>query len=440
MITDSRGMESRGGLELFGPLPYVYNFWRGARRWRDSAGRIADFLPSGTATQYGVDVVVVGDSTGTFGTIYECWPHHLKVRLQERLNRPGVQGGYGFMPIKTENSSANDWNNAGTWSGPFFHDIANHGVGGLKTEAATSAGANKKWRYFDPTQAGGVFKRQGVTDWQYVGVGGFGAPNYSSIFCDSAASNGALSASNSVANSAGEYGAHWTVQTGLTITTAYTLQIASTTTDKAWASGIIAYGNDYNEGLRLHNLSSVGSATDFWNGNSDILFSNIGQFTTGTNGGSRNCKLLLVNSMLNDCGSGASAALTPTQYKTNLEAIVSYALSRASKPCIGLIVNQPWGYNTSDTLVANAAALARYGQYRDVCYQLADANPDTVFVIDFWKDLTSSGYLEYAPHGGDASVGGSLTERGWYNDGTHLSAAGNAARARMLFAVLTHGV
>jgi len=431
-----------GARTLFGPFPYVYNLWEGARRWRDALGRIIDAKPAGSTTQYGVDVLTFGDSTGTFGTIYECWPHHLKVMLQDAFNRSGVQGGFGFMPFKTEGSSANDWTQVGAgWSGPFYHDTGNIGVGGVKIEAAVSDGVNKQWRYFDPTQAGGVWKRQGVTDWQLVtGAGGFGAPNYSSAYCDSNAGNGAFARSNSVSNSAGEYGTHWTLQSGLTITTAYTLQVASTLTDKLWASGVITYGNDYNEGIRLHNLSSVGSATDFWNGSSDILFSNIGQFTTGANGGSRNAKLILINSMLNDCGSGASANLTAAQYKANLAAIIAYAIARTSKPCIGLIVNQPWGYNTSDAQVANAAALARYAQYRQACYDLADANPTTVFVIDFWKDLTYTGYPEYAPHGGDASVGGSLQDRGWYNDGTHLSATGNAARARMMFGVLTHGV
>lgn len=422
------------------PTPYVFNFNRGARRWRDALGRVRDALPGGSTTQYGADVLVIGDSTSTFGTIYECWPHHLKVMLQDKYNRPGVQGGFGFMPFQTQNSTANDWTRAGAgWSGPQYHDVNNIGTGGFKDEAATSAGVNKYWRYYDPTQSGGVWKRQGVTDWQYIGVGGFGAPNYSSVYCDSDPGNGAFAASNNVANSSGGvYGDHWTLQTTLTITTPYTLQIASTGTDKAWACGVITYGNDYNEGIRLHNLSSVGSATDFWNGNSNILDMNIGNFCTGANGGSRNAKLILVNSMLNDCGSGASVNLSVATYKANLAAIIAYAIAKTSKPCVGLIVNQPWGYNTSD-VAPNATALARYSQYRDACYQLALANPDTVFVIDFWKDLTYTGYLEYAPHGGDASVGGSLTDRGWYNDGTHLSAAGNAARARMLFGILSYG-
>jgi len=360
----------------------------------------------------------------------------LKVMLQNKYNPSGITGGFGFMPFQTEGSTSNDWNfvdGSGTW-GLNYHDTNNHGVGGFKAAINSASTGNKIWRYFNPGQTLGVYKRQGVTDWQYLGTGGFGAPNYDTIYCDSNASNGALAPSTSVSNSTGVYGAHWTKQTGLTATTAYTLQVASTATDKVWGSGVITYNGDYDSGVRLHNLSSVGSATNYWydSGSAIGLAQNIDNFCTGANGGSRNAKLFLINSMLNDCGA-TSEVLTVAAYKTNLQGLITQAVAKTSLPCVGLVVNQPWSSAT-----ANAASLLRYENYRATCYQLAQENPDTVFVIDFWKDLTYTGYLEYAPHG--TNLAGALKDRGWYNDGTHLLAAGNVARGQMMFGVLTQWV
>lgn len=496
------------------PFLFTYNLGRGAARWRDALGRVRDVYPSGSTTVYGADVVVIGDSTSTFGTIYECWPHHLKVMLQEKFNRTGVVGGFGFSPFKTQGSGSNDWNvwsvytftvslsaatagatytnsgrtytvqttiAAGTtlicygaadgngvstpaasgtltkasgtgdatitfssvvatsqWD-PAFHDTSNPGAGGVQFKTAANANPARIWRYFDPTATGGVWKRQGVTDWNYVGLSYATLAN--SVYCDSAASNGVLAVSTAVAGpdagGAEHWGSHYTRQTGLTATTAYTLQVAvKTATDQAWANGVILFNGDINEGIRLHNLSSVGSALDYWGSTAEATTNTqncTGQFFTGANGGARNCKLLLINSMLNDCGI-SSQYITVATYKAYLQTLVTYYSGLTSRPSVGIVVNQPW-----DVAVSNSTQVALYDQYRVAAYQVADANPDVCFILDFWKVLTDSTHLQYAPHGA-ASTGGSMFDREWRNDGTHGSALCNAARARFVFSALSWGL
>ncbi|MFI5384829.1 MAG: hypothetical protein ACHQ50_01805 [Fimbriimonadales bacterium] len=418
------------------PFGFTWNLQQGARRWRDALGRVRDAFPLGSATQYGADVVVIGDSTGTYGNIYESWPHLLKVMLQERFNRSGIQGGFGLMPFETQNSTANDWtfvNGSGTWD-KAHNNVTRMGTGLFEAKINPPSANNKIWRYFDPTTAYGAFQRQGVTDWQYVGLSYSGVAN--SIYCDSATTNGALAPATVVAGGGGStWGFHWTAQSGLTITQHYTLQIATkATTDQAWANGVILYGGDFNEGVRLHNLSSVGSASDAWWNSNDTaaqLPANIGNFCAGGNGGAVNCKLLLINTMLNDCGI-SSQNLPVATYRSNLQGVISYALSQTTLPCVGLIVNPPW-----DLGVSNATQVGAYAGYRDAAYQLAASN-DNVFVIDFWRVLTDATHPQYGPHGGNVG-GGAMHDRGWYNDGIHGNGPCNAARARMLFAALSYG-
>lgn len=427
------------------PLSFTYNLNRGARRWRDSLGRVRD-------GKFGIDIIVLGDSTSTYGDIYSSWPSHLRNALQDHFNDPSVEGGFGFFPVRTQNSGSNDWtisNGTQTWS--ISHNSTGDPAAGLVNVKidTTPAADNEIYRRFNGSGSDARRHRQKLTDVQYVGLGYNGF--WHTLTFDAGTDVPPYAGSNAIVTAdpgGGElYGEHWTPVTGLTPTDDNYVQIATVgaANGRVRASGVICYNGDYNEGVRLHNLSSVGSYTSIWalmDGapNAELsLQANIDRWTTGANGGAKNGKLFLINSMLNDCGASAET-VTVAQYKTNLQTMITRAVARASKPCVGLIVNQPWGYNTSDVAVATAGRLAAYSQYRDACYQLADENPDTVFVIDFWKDLTYTGYSEYAPHGGDASVGGSLTDRGWYNDGTHLLDVGNFARARMLFAVLSHGV
>lgn len=418
------------------PLPYTYNLWRGARRWRDSVGRVR-------GGAYGVDIVVLGDSTSTYGDVYSSWPHRLKVLLQEKFNNPAVQGGYGFMPFLTYGAGSNGFTFVNAWDQLSAPTGTRPGTGYYEAKSATLG--RKIHRQFDGTAATAIANRQQVTDWQYVGM------DYPTVcdevYCDAANAVGVQANSNLVAcPGLSQWGGHWTKQTGLTKTNNNVIQIGATATSQgAWANGLILYCGDYSEGVRLHNLSQPGINTRDLRSEYEAsyepvsLFANIDQFCTGANGGSRNAKLFLINSMLNDCGA-TSEAVTVAQYKANLQILITQAVTRTSKPCVGLIVNQPWGYNTSDAAVATAARLTAYLNYRDAVYQLANENPDTVFVIDFWKDLTYTGYSQYAPHGGDASVGGALTDRGWYNDGTHLLDVGNFARAQMLYGVLSYGL
>jgi hypothetical protein len=491
------------------PFPYVTNWYKGGRRFRDSLGRVRDQYPDGSAVNYGVDIVVLGDSTGTFADIYSSWPHFLKVRLQETFNRPGVTGGFGYMPFSTQNSATNDWiihnvytitctaasatvgatytNNGVTftvaatiagattlivtgisapaasgtltkasgtgdatityasfvttaaWSVAHNSNV-NQATGLCQVKLSAAAAHAKIFRRFDPTLTAGTQKRQGVSDWQYVGLSYSGVAN--SVFCDSSTTAGAITPSTTVAGPDGggaeQWGAHYTLQTGVNPLVANTIQVASrATTDQVWANGAILFNGDTKEGIRLHNLSSVGSTSDNWyvSGDATMLRGNITNWSTGANtAGALNAKLFLINLMLNDCGA-TSEAISVAAFKVNMQGLITQIAAATSKPCVGLIINQPWSSG-----IANAASLLRYNDYRDAIYQLADANPDTVFVIDFWKDLSDSTYPEYAPHGrGDLSTG-AMYDRGWYNDGTHGSDRCNMARAGMLYSILTYGV
>jgi len=422
------------------PLPFTWNLTSGARRWRDALGRVRDTLPSGSATEYGVDVLVVGDSTGTYGDVYQSWPHFLKVLLQERFNRSGIAGGFGFMPFNTQNSTSNDWtigNGASdTWA-TAHNTVGIEGTSWYQAKISTHAGTNdcKIWRYFDPTAAAGVYQRQAVTDWEYVGLCYSSVAEYA--YLDSATSNGALTPSNKVhCTDAGTWGYHWTRQTGLSPTVAHTIQVCNDSLDspyQLWANGAILYNGDYNEGVRLHNLSSVGSDSGLWwdSGSATNLQANFDNFCTAANGGARNTKLILVNTMLNDCGI-TSANISAATYKSNIQSLIAHATGLASTPCVGLVINQPW-----NAALSNGTQLALYPSYRDACYQLANQN-DNVFVVDFWKVLTDANHPQYAPHGA-GTTGGAVFDRGWYNDGTHLLGTGNQARARAMFSALSYG-
>lgn len=427
------------------PTPFSYNYFDGSRRWRDSIGRARDTYPLGSATQYGVDVVVIGDSTATFGTLYECWPYLLRNLLQERFNRPGVQGGFGYLPFNVNSAnyggSYNEFNHvngSGTWD-KTHNDNGRPSCGLYEAKINPPSANNKIWRYFDPTATAGVENRQGITGWQYVGLSYSGLAN--SVYCDSNASNGALTPSNVVAGPDGggqeAWSAHWAHQSGLNPATAYTLQIASkSSTDQTWANGLILYNGDFFEGVRLHNLSAVGSNSDNWlNGsNAQSLQANIDNWTTGANGGACNAKLFLINTILNDRGMGSSQVISAATYKSNLQALIDHIVARPSRPCVGLIINQPWS-----SAVAHANAITAFPDYRDAVLELADENPDVVFVVDLWKDLTDSTHAEYAPHGA-GSAGGSMYDRGWYLDGVHRSPDGQFAEARQIFAILSAGV
>lgn len=411
-------------------LPYTWNLAQGARRWRDAVGRVRD-------GRYGVDVLVIGDSTSTYGDWFSSWPHRLKVLLQEQFNDPNVPGGFGFMPFGT-GAYTNLWSYAGAgWvdSSPnyTYNNVGRPATAMIEAATHVATAGNKIWRTFDGTSTAAKWQRQYVTDWEYVGLSYTGGVTANRAYCDSSTGVGPLTSSNLVTGpGSNAWGEHWPRQTGLTRTAANTIQVSSTSSDQLWANGVITYDGDYNEGVRLHNLSQPGCATDIMNHDGQVLQANIDQFSTGQNGGARNAKLVLVNTMLNDCGPTTSN-LPVSTYKANLQAMITQAISQPSHPCVGLIVSQPWSSTT-----ATPGQLAAYPAYRDACYQLAAAN-DHVFIVDFWRVLDDTTHPQYAPHGTNTS-GGAIHDRGWYNDGTHLLDVGNFARARMLYAILTYGV
>ena len=382
-------------------LPFTYNLQRGAARFKDAIGRVR-------FNSYGVDVVVMGDSTGTYGDWFQAWPYLLRNMLQEKFNNPKITGGFGFMPAFHTNypggtQDAAHWfsgvcpfrSTGASWTFSFRDPVNNPGTGNVQVRPNPGDLTYKLYVTLDPTITSGtgfnsiltdgVSLRFGVSDFEYVGIlyGGVSDKAY----LDHSTSAGPLSTSTLVSpvTVTNAWGEHWPVQSGINAAVANTFQITPSTKNQdgssaaqEWINGFIFYNGDYNEGVRLHNLSNEGSDSNtlYGTGNAQNIQANIDQFSTGANGGSRNAKLFLLNTMLNDNGYTVDD-ISPSQYYTNMNGLVQLIAAEPSRPCVGLIVNQP--SNTDD-----ATHLAKYSNYRDVCYRLAAENPDTVFVIDLW--------------------------------------------------------
>lgn len=435
--------------------PTRSNIKRGLARWRDSLGRVRN-------KGYGVDVVVLGDSTGTFGDWFSTWPYLLRNKLQARFNNPAVLGGFGFIPAFHTNypsgaqdashrfSDVNPFRSSGaSWEGFSARDPdGNAATGNVQARPARGDITYNMYGRFDPTvttfngiTVDGKELRFGVSDWEYVGLLYSGVADR--MYQDSALAAGVIVPSHVVAPiPTNSWGEHWAVQSGLNPLVANTLQVGPTLKNQdtvsaaqCWINGLILYNGDYNEGVRLHNLCNEGSDSFVIGSNTGAqnYQANIDQFSTGANGGSRNAKLFIINTMLNDCGYTANNISVAT-YKTNLQNMITQIVGRPSKPCVMLVVNQP-----PDTNAADATRLANYPNYREACYQLASANPDTVAVYDKWKALTDATHLEYAPHGTN-TTGGAMADRGWWLDGVHPTPNGQFSQACQMFSLLTAGV
>jgi hypothetical protein len=450
------------------PVEGGYNLYDGLRNWRQAAA-YAKGDRAGTRAG-GIDVLVLGDSifagSGATFISVDNVINRLRQDLQRRLNATDVAGGYGFIPIvanpptpsffwATFPGSGNMWLNGADadWE---FHGLASaftgeagdsKGICRRHVEVASAlSGQTAMWcsqrdfrinhsKQASTTAMNATAKQVQVvyltkTGWgtfQWIHGGNSATePRYTStppapptppantfsetVDCDGAESVGNRSSLSDVATS-----------TAAT----HNVQIdQAEANNRIGIEGIISYVDDYDQGVRVHNLSCGGANSSNWN--DAVTLAGLRKFGTpaGSPSGrnSTNAKLVIIEVGTNDNDTGASPTIDVATYKTNLTTLINEIQGWASEPDI-LLVYPPARNNTN--------AQNRWRDYILAGQALADAK--NVAVLDLWAQTG------YAAHGGNGA-GGYMFDRGFYNDGVHYTKFAQDWFAQSMFGALMVGV
>jgi|GEM_PF-6687851 len=175
------------------------------------------------------------------------------------------------------------------------------------------------------------------------------------------------------------------------------------------SENLALYNGNYNNGVRVSNLSTASTATDFWNSQYPLVWgvANTGQIADPdvSTGGINRCKLWIHNSITNDIllntNSGSTAPyMTPAQYAANLTAIYSAVSALPSAPSI-LHVIPP-----ASSFAVNFDIVGTWGQFRDAGLQIA-------------SQFSNVAVLDLFGYSGDAPRSGMATALGWQYNSLH---------------------
>lgn len=447
------------------PIDGGYNILEGLREWRlgltYAQGR-RDLTGYG-----GVDVVVLGDSifagAGASHVYTDGAINRLRRTLQRRFNPADIPGGYGFVPwvtvpptpafVGASFMTGNMYLNGADadWS---FYGLARVFTG----EAGTSKGISLRharvasslagpsqtaaWMNFDgqrlltDLQASTAAQQQRAKQAQVVystnpGDGTFqwihgGFVAASPVYAGTPPTPPVNTFSETIDCDAAEAVGLRTDYSDVATETAAThyVQVDQLDADLGISiEGLIHYVDDFDMGVRVHNLSLGGAQSGDWN--DPVTLAGLARF--GSRGGTipgqnaQNAKLVIIELGTNDCGTSAAPDVDVPTYTANLNTLIESIQAWDSEPSILLVY--PPVRNDADTL-------GRWRSYINVGKSLASQY--NCALLDLWAAVGD------VPHGGNST--GFWALRGMYKDGVHYNEKGHMWMADLLTGALTVGV
>lgn len=302
--------------------------------------------------QGGVDIVLLGDSN-TFGyntttRTQDSFAHLYKLRMQQRYNPSGVQGGFGLVQVGWIGTSANQ--HIGFYSAGSPATLS----GGLSSvicqlPASASIRDNRIGIQCDGGAANAARARLNVTsvDMHYVRASTATSALQFDISTGSApgASSGGVHAQSINSNGATSYTLRAT-KTGLTRTANHFIQAGSGTSNIGLVQGFTLYDGDEACGVRVHNLGAPSRTLQSFIGDTNFAAGNLDVWCANTGAGAYYCGLFVISSGLNECGTLDTPSRTVAQYEADLEAVIARVRNTTncpSQPCILLRSQFPGG-------------------------------------------------------------------------------------------------
>ena len=151
--------------------------------------------------------------------------------------------------------------------------------------------------------------------------------------------------------------------------------------------GIIAYCDDWDKGVRVHNVTNPGTRmADWYTLGSAVASESITGLLNGfcapapggAAAGATRTKVIVCNLLLNDVAQYNGTTFTPAIFQAQVAALVASARAAASRPCVLWII-PPAG--------TNATRIANYPAYISAIKAVMNANLDIMAVFDFGEWL-----------------------------------------------------
>lgn len=448
------------------PIDGGFNIHEGLREWR--LGTVYAMGRRDLTGFGGVDIVVIGDSVfagaGANHIYVDSVGNRLRQLLQRRLNPNDVPGGYGFIPwvtvpptpafvgasFMTGNMYVDgvdaDWGFYGLPSGFTGEAGDSKGIGRRHARiASTLAGPSQTaaWMNFNAQRINHDFQQstsaQSATAKQAQVVystnpddgrfqwihGGFVAS--SPVYAGTPPTPPANTFSETIDADAAEAVGLRSSLSDVAAASAATHYVQIDQLDAEMGvsiEGLIHYVDDFDMGVRLHNLSIGGAKSGDWN--DPVTLAGLARF--GSRAGaipgqnSQNAKLAIIELGINDCGELAEPDVDLPTYVANLNTLIDSIRAWNSKPSI-LLVYPP--------VRNDAEASARWGGYIEAGKAIAIAR--NCALLDLWAAAGDP------PHGGNSS-GGFWFDRGMYSDGVHFNEKGQDWFAQQIFSALMTSV
>lgn len=389
---------------------------------RAGAGGIENTAVStNTTTNYaaGSDIVFLGDSlTRGYTSTTPDWDgsiHRFKLLAQASANPPDVLGGYGFwrattsltattqgMPAYSANVGGPKYIHTGT-AGILGGNTIYGNMGGF-TDYASPANVStlgdlqaKHWCYkFDGAHARASYRRLGVTTVDVLALSGTNA-GYFATTCkywggtadpvNAAGVGTTLDTSGTLFSTVA--GANGTiVSRALTGATASSVNYVAAGVygngKNFFHPGVICYNGDESRGVRVHNLGYPGATLyDTMGQGAFHLERSVGFWHTFIG----NLCAVVVNYGMNEIAAptGNSNQNLPSNFKINMQTLITAVAAVASKPKVVLVIPLFRGDSAAHWARSVGADAGHPYDYYLVYKQLADENPDTVVLLDLPK-------------------------------------------------------
>lgn len=428
------------------PVLGGFNILEGLRRFRQGLA-----YSRGTKALVGaggVDVLLIGDSIlgGVGGTFYDTdkLGNRLRQLLQARFNPSDIGGGYGFHPIvghpnggtmvwsafgggQNVNGSAAAWTkygyqitgSAGSSSGICLrHQEVASSLAGSTVTASWEFLENMALNHNSQSASSALNLTAKQAQLVYGKKPGFGSLRFDfagfATMPYASAQTGALTVS---CDGAEGYG----FRTGA-IAPGTPKYLQATQVDAnlgVLVEGALLYRDDFDKGIRLHDLCMGGAVCSDYLGAETL--SGLARFGVAAGGAyATGAKLVILGFGTNECGTGASPGVEPSNFAANMSTLIQTILAWPSEPAILLFF--PPCRNSAN-------AQSRWRDYIEAGRRLCDQH--NVAMLDFWTKVKD------APHGDGSS--GYMMARGFYSDGVHYSNRGQDWFAQELFDALCLG-
>lgn len=411
----------------------MFNEGPGLQNWRYSWGRMGKGLG-------GSDIVVLGDSIcgGAFGTSY-LWDNmwfRAQNYLQDYFNPSDVQGGKGCINLTLNGGtwtrsddpvgSQSHWlwtpSDAASWT------VSAGGTGlhaGMRRAYHATNGNNSRARFvFDGTASDAVKKRMQVTDLEllYTKFSGDATLTWDRLTSNAFVAVGSGASTGTInANAATDFSVHsGRIATGLTKTNLNGIQVGvASGTANSRPDGVIAYCEDWDSGVRLHNLAINGARADYVTTSSNTVSACISKWGStapgGTPAGATQAGLFVLGFYLNDVGLNATPTIALATFLANYAAMIVAAQACASKPSVLIFIPQ---------VRNNANTLANYAPYVAGLYNLAAQY--NCALLDMNAFFGNTNYTD------------NVTTFAWGSgDGTHYGDIGQEGHAQVIVSRLT---